>query len=131
MWVTATHCRKIYQIVDLPDYWITESTIKNRFESNLFIIRPSYDFLRNKNIEGILVLTRNSGSIPVFRPFQHSSVKKLQINRNFRWSRRFLVHCFYFVKMQNVINAVKGTALNVAEKFTPVLKVSTWMCVVL
>lgn len=25
--------------------------------------------------------------------------------------------------MQNVINAVKGTALNVAEKFTPVLKV--------
>ena len=54
MWVTATHCRKTYQIVDLPDYWITESTIKNRFESNLFII--SYEFLRNKNIEGILVL---------------------------------------------------------------------------
>ena len=41
------------------------------------------------------------------------------------------MHCFYFVKMQNVINAVKGTALNVAEKFTPVLKVSTWTGVVL
>lgn len=35
-------------------------------------------------------------------------------------------HTIIFIvkKMQNVINAVKGSALSVAEKFTPVLKVS-------
>lgn len=59
-----------------------------------------------------------------FFQVRNSSVAKFQMLFVFRFSRRFRVECLYYCwKMQNVINAVKGTALNVAEKFTPVLKV--------